>query len=151
MQRLSRVTTILGIIGIMLLMFGYTVSSQDHFVLTTNGHRQIILRSEHLEGFRIATVVLFLGGISLIGTALYAHFGLRQTRPSAGGPWGFSWLGIIPFCIPLLLILAALLFGPSHHRRPNHAMQPTTGRSTHKFLMAPTPSPAATRVPASGG
>jgi hypothetical protein len=151
MQRLSKVTTILGILGIMLLMFGYTLSSQDHFVLTTNGHRQIIMRSAHLEGFRIATVTLFLGGISLIGAALYAHFGLRLRRPPAGGPWGFSWLGIIPFCIALLVILAALLFSPAHHKRPNHAMQPTTGRRTTEISVTPTSPPDATPVPASGG
>ena len=40
------------------------------------------------------------------------------------------------------------LNGPS---RPNHAMQPTTGRRTAGFCVAPTLSAAATRALASGG
>lgn len=38
-----------------------------------------------------------------------------------------------------------------HTERPNHAMQPTSGRCTLQFSMTPTSSPATTRGLASGG
>src|SRR5262245_55475717 len=104
MQRPSKLTVALGIIGLTGLMWGYALASRDRFVLTVNGTPQLILRSNHPQVFLIAALGCFLGGFLLIAGVLYMHFGLRLTRSPSRGPWGFSWFSIIPFCIALLLI-----------------------------------------------
>jgi hypothetical protein len=99
----------------MLLMFGYVLASQDHFVLSINGQQQLITRADHPAVFIAAPLACFLGGLALTAGALYAHFGLKLSRPPSRGPWGFSWFGIVPFAIALLLILVAWLTSHSPH------------------------------------
>jgi hypothetical protein len=41
------INNFLGIIGFILLVWGYSLISQDHVVLTTNGTREMITRAEH--------------------------------------------------------------------------------------------------------
>jgi hypothetical protein len=111
----SRITIALGIVGFILLMWGRALTSPGPLVVATNGTRQTIMRSDHPQAFAMATVGCFLVGVLLIAGAVYAHFGLRLTRSPSNGPWGFSWFGIIPFAIALVLILIVCLIQFLHH------------------------------------
>src|SRR5437868_3037369 len=111
----SRITIALGIVGFILLMWGRALTLPGPLVVTTNGTRQTIMRSDHAQAFAIATVGCFFVGVLLIAGAVYAHFGLRLRRPPGSGPWGLSWFGIIPFSIALVLILSICLIQFLHH------------------------------------
>ena len=99
----------------MAFMFAYTFISRDRFFFTLNGHRDQFLRSEHPAMFAIYGGAGILVGLLLFGVAFYVHFGLKWFRRPASGPWGFSWFGVIPFCIALLFILVALLVSLFRH------------------------------------
>jgi H+/Cl- antiporter ClcA len=115
MQRISKLTNVLAILGILLLMFGRALTIQDHIVLTTNGRQQIITRAEHPDVFIIATLVCFLGGLVFIGGAFYTHFGLKLSRPPDHRPWGLCWYSIIGIGLALLSMLVALLANHFRH------------------------------------
>ena len=52
---------------------------------------------------------------------------------------------------PVAIQAAIAAVGSMDHKRPNQAMQPTTGRRTTKLSMTPTSPPAALHALASGG
>ena len=114
MWRVHWLTRTLAILILFGFLFGYTFLVDDHFVVWSGGRQQDLLRSEHPTLFLMSALGFFLVGLLLLGGAFYFHLGLKLVRRPGGGPWGFSWFGLIMFSLGLIFAFAAFIAGAFH-------------------------------------